>query len=156
MPTSTRPVAMPMIRFLIGLGSAAVLLVHSGPAFGLESPALHAPPAGYQQLGACISRLGRPYRQSAPQADGPIQLLFYTASGLTTVLYLLEEKPFRDGQSLTLLNDLGGLPVTYVLLQYSPGSPFPNGSPLHSQFLGPYYQLWITIDLGPMGTLAPC
>lgn len=139
-----------------GFGAAAGVVFGPPPAFGFESPALHTPPDGYQQLGACISRLGRPYRQTNPPPDSPIQLLFYTASGLTTVLYLLEEQPVRDGQSWTLLNDLGGLPVSYVLFHYSPGSPFPKGNPLHGQFLGPYYQLWITIDLGPVGTLAPC
>jgi hypothetical protein len=137
-----------------GFGAASTALFGPPLAFGVESPALHTPPAGYQQVGACISGLGRPYRPSNPQSSSPI--LFYTASGLTTVLYLLDEQPFRDGQSLTLLSELGGLPVTFVSFQHSEQSPFPKENPLSSQLQGPFYQLWITIDLGPLKTRAQC
>jgi len=141
------------IRLFLWLGAVAGVVVGSPPAFGLESLALHAPPVGYQQMGPCISGLGRPYRQNNPQTDSPI--LFYTASGLTTVLYLLEEQQFRDGQSLTLLSELGGLPVTLVSFSYAEKSPFPRGTPL-SQLQGPFYQFWITIDPSSLGARAPC
>jgi hypothetical protein len=142
-----------LIGGLIGLGA---LLIESSPALSLESLALHAPPTGYQPAGACISGLGQPYRQTNPPPDSPAQILFYSPSGLTTVLYLLEEQPFRDGQSVTLLSELGGLPITYVSMLYSERSPFPKGNPINNQLEGPFYQLWIHIDLASSGARTSC
>ena len=153
-PSIVRALVVLGVWFSIGFGAAAGVAFGPPPAFGVDSLALHTPPTGYQQAGACISGLGQPYRQSNPQSGSPI--LFYTAGGLTTVLYLLEEQPFREGRSFTLLNGLGSLPVTYVSFRYSDRSPFPKGNPLSSQLPGPFYQLWIHIDLGSSGRRAPC
>jgi hypothetical protein len=142
-----------LVGGLIGLGA---LFIESTPALGLESLALHAPPTGYEQAGACISGLGQPYRQTNPPPNSPTQFLFYSPTGLTTVLYLLEEQPFSDGQSLTLLSELGGVPITFVSMLHSERSPFPKGYPLNSQLQGPFYQLWIHIDRGSSGAHTSC
>ncbi|HUJ79298.1 MAG TPA: hypothetical protein VLY45_03155 [Nitrospiria bacterium] len=152
----TRPIATRMTRSVIGLGFATFLLVHSGPAYGVDSPALHSPPSGYHQLDGCNRHLGRPYQQNNLTPGGPIELLFYTPGGLTAVLYLLGEEAIRNGQSLTLLADLGPLPVNFVSFRYSQGSPFPRNSPLNGQFQGPYYQLWVYLNVGSTGTIKPC
>jgi hypothetical protein len=156
MLVSMRPIAMPRTPFVMGLGLAACLLILAGPAFGVDSPALHSPPIGYHQLDGCNHHLGRPYQQDTLQPGSPIELLFYNQSGLTAVLYLLEEPFIRNGQSLTVLSDLGALPVRFVSFQYSKGSPFPRTSTLYGQFQGPYYQLWVYLNVGSTGSSSPC
>jgi len=162
MPPSLRPPVVPGIRPSIWLGwvggivAVAGVMFTSPAAFGIESPALQTPPTGYQQVGACISGLGLPYRQMNPPSNSPAQFLFYTSTGLTTVLYLLEEQSVKDGQSLTLLNDLGGLPITFVTMSHSDRSPFPKGNSLNNQLQGPFYQLWIHIDRGSTGGRISC
>jgi hypothetical protein len=153
---------MPGIRpsvwlgWMTGIVAMAGVIFTSPAAFGIESPTLHTPPTDYQQVGACISGLGLPYRQLNPPSNSPAQFLFYSPTGLTTVLYLLDEHSFENGQSLTLLNDLGGLPITFVTMSHSDRSPFPKGNPLNNQLQGPYYQLWIHIDRGSSGGRTSC
>jgi len=156
MLASTRSIAVPAAPFAISLVLAACLLILSGPAFGLDSPVLHSPPTGYHQLDGCNHHLGRPYQQNTLQPGSPIELLFYNQGGLTAVLYLLQEQFIRDGQSLTALGDLGALPVRFVSFQYSQGSPFPRTSPLSGQFQGPYYQLWVYLNVGSTGSAPSC
>jgi hypothetical protein len=165
MPFSVRPPAVLGIRptmwlgglgWLGGIAAVAVVMFTSPSAFGIESPALHTPPDGYQQVGACISGLGLPYRQTNPSSTSPAQFLFYSPTGLTTVLYLLDEQSFKDGQSFTLLNDLGGLPVTFVTMSHSDRSPFPKGNPLNNQLQGPFYQLWVHINRDSSGGRTSC
>jgi hypothetical protein len=138
--------------FSIGLAGLGVLLVDSTPALSLESLALHAPPAGYQPVGPCIPHLGQPYQRTDQQPDAPI--LFYRGNELTKLSYFLKERDIQNGRTLTLLNELGGLPIANMTFSFSRVSPAPKGNPLNKQLQGPHYEF--SIYLWQLGIHVPC
>ena len=151
MPSSFRLPVVLGIGLFIGLGGVAWSLIDSPPAFGLEAPALHAPPPDYQPIGPCVPNRGVPYQHTERRMEAP--LLFYYRNELTMLVHLLEERAIPDGQTWTLLSDLGGISLAEIAF----GGPSQRGG-LHDllQLQGSYYQLWIYLERGRPGTSLPC
>lgn len=152
MPSSMRLFVALGIGLSIGVGAVAWLVIDSQPALSLESPAVHAPPAGYQPVGPCIPHLGQPYQRTDQQPDAPI--LFYRGNKLTKLSYFLKERDIQNGRTLMLLNELGGLPIANMTFSFSRVSPAPKGNPLNNQLQGPHYEF--SIYLWQLGTHVPC
>ena len=125
------------------------LLSRVETVLGQDSPALRSPPANYQKTGTCIPGVGRPHMHTRNQLSNPI--LFYGGSGLTRIVYLLKERDIQDGRAVTLLGDLGGLPVTTFSFAYTPKNPFGGTSAE-----GPFYLLSIHLQTGQSQGLDAC
>jgi len=130
-------------RFAFLLTALACLLAAMPTAVAIESAVLHAPPADYQQLGSCA------YYHRMQKFDGPI--LFYAGTTLTAVAYLISERAVLDGESVPLLSEFGGLPISDISFNFSQTNPFVN-----PPTQGRYYVLWMHIQGADSTARVPC